>query len=233
MRWYWGVFRVVTGHCWGCRFFGGGRKDGFPGADGSTITQGTDTYQNAATIPIYGANGNTLTEGSITGLRKVDITAIIGGKPNTSGFAIKNPLTFIYNTATPYDWYATQTTNQDNTLWGEGTGKSTYDPCPHGWRVPTDASMTFGDFSTNIFSVSGSNYTVITGRVYLAIAWFSATGCLYFDSGALYNVGYGGYYWSATVSDAYAKGLYFGMGGVYPSSASRRVYGFSIRCVQE
>ena len=80
-------------------WFGGvwGRKDCFPGADGSTITQVTGADPNAETISIYDADGNTeLTEDG-TGYRKINITTsgVINGTTSMI-YSVKNPLTFIY-----------------------------------------------------------------------------------------------------------------------------------------
>ena len=184
------------------------------------------------TVPIYEANGNTLTEGS-TGVRLVPITT--GGvlSENTSQvYAIKNPLAFIYNTVSPWDWY-TNTGNHDDVLWGDGNVKSEYDPCPHGWKVPTNSELTYGDFSTFTMTASGSGTNVANGRIYNNIAWFPAAGYRYGVSGVLNVVGNSGYYWSASVSDTYAKYLRIFMSNVYPNYTSNRAYSFSVRCVQE
>ena len=83
----------------GAIWWGGewGRKDGFPGADGSTITQ--EINNNAQTIPMYGATGNELAEGSKEGLQLIDVTTsgVIGNNNTSFTYAIKHPLTFIYN----------------------------------------------------------------------------------------------------------------------------------------
>ena len=208
-----------------------GRKDGFPGADGSTIQQ--IGGNNASTIPIYGANGNILTEGS-TGVKLVMITTsgVLNG--NTAQvYAIKNPLVFIYGGASLYDWYTDRETYQDNTLWGDGEEKSAYDPCPKGWRVLTDSEKTYGDFSTTTMTLSGSVNTVHTGRIYNDMAWFPATGYRTNGSLALRNVGGNGYCWSASVSGPHAKALDFNTSGVGPGNVGYRTFGFPIRCVQE
>ena len=175
-----------------------------------------------------------MTEGSETGLQFVNITTngVLNG--NTSQvYVIKHPLSFVYNQNEPWDWYTDNETYQNDALWGEGVDKSESDPCPKGWRAPTDASKTYGDFSTVTMTASGLGTNVANGRKYSNMAWFPAAGYRYYFSGALRGVGSYGYYWLASVSDTYAKVLNFYLSGVFPSLTFYRASGFSIRCVQE
>ena len=214
-----------------------GRKDAFPGADGSTIIQ--TGSPNAETIVIYGAEGSVLTEGSETGLRFEDITTSGVLLENISlVYTVKNPLTFIYNATTPYDWYTDNESFQNNTLWGDGTDKNAFDPCPINWRVPQDG--TWNDFSTTTFpyfiqgsQASSGNYNAGNGRQYNQISWFPATGFRPYANGALSSIGSRGTYWPASVSDIYAKYLRFTMNDISPNNISYRAYGFSVRCIQE
>ena len=64
--------------------------------------------------------------------------------------------------------------------------------------------------------------------------WYPASGYRLDDVGGLGNVGYSGYYWSASPSNYNAYDLYFlSNGNVYPSDSSNRAYGLSVRCLQE
>ena len=61
-----------------------------------------------------------------------------------------------------------------------------------------------------------------------------ASGCRDYASGGLSSVGSNGYYWSyASGSQAYARGLGLGSGGVCPLSYYFRAYGFSVRLCKE
>jgi hypothetical protein len=63
--------------------------------------------------------------------------------------------------------------------------------------------------------------------------FFPASGYRNLD-GALNGVGYGGFYWSSSVSgksDAYS--LYFGSSFVYPADDDYRDYGQSVLCVSD
>ena len=154
---------------------------------------------------------------------------------NTSQvYAVKNPLTFIYNTTDLRDWYTNSSTYQDNTLWGDEDIKSPYDPCPKGWKIPADASSTFGDFATSTMTVSGSGTNVANGSKYIHMGWFPASGGRRLNSGIFYYVGSRGYCWSASQNDAYTKYLYYDMSGVVnPGTVSGRALGFPVRCIQE
>ena len=208
-----------------------GRKDAFPGADGSNLS---------TTIPIYGADGNTLTEGA-TGLKQVDITTAGVLSGNTSPvYAVKNPLTFIYNTTAPHDWYTNNSTYQDNTLWGDEDIKSTYDPCPKDWQIPQNG--TWADFSIStapyyiqgMQTTSGSRYAS-NGICYFSHTWYPAAGYRYYRTGELYSVGYDGCNWTSSIHITNAIYLYFLMENVYANSYTSQVrsQGYSIRCVQE
>ena len=216
-----------------------GRKDAFPGADGSTIQQSGSP--NAETIAIYGADGILLSEGG-TGFRKVNITAsgVINGGTSQI-YAVKHPLTLIYNADEPHDWY-TYAGNHNDALWGDGAEKSTYDPCPNGWRVPPDAEKTFGDFSADNFSyyiegelIATGDMNMTNGRNYLNVSWYPAGGYRHRNAGKLNSIGGNGYVWTSmpsSVVEFYAKNFMFTMTGQgFPSTA--RSYGFPVRCVQE
>lgn len=205
-----------------------GRKDCFPGADGSTIYQ-TDG-NNAQTIPIYDTNGNTLIE-DIDGYIKKNLTDAIGNQTNTLDYTIKHPLTFIYSGTS--DWYTNNQSYMNDILWNDRVNKSEYDPCPKGWRVQMDSELTNGDFSDTTFPASSFGTNVSNGSTYSNTAWFPATGSRYYGSGTLSNVGYYGYYWSASVNDVGTKRLSFNLSSVNHNDTGYRAAGCSVRCVQE
>ena len=117
--------------------------------------------------------------------------------------------------------------------------KTTNDPCPSGFRVPTSQQFTnlinnntasnvgtFTDSATNfgaakVFTGGGNKLT------------FPAAGYRYFTNGTLYYRGDNGFYWSSTQNSATnAYYLYFNSTSVDVYSSSRTV-GFSIRCISE
>ena len=58
--------------------------------------------------------------------------------------SIQYPSHFIKGAASAWDWFCTGSTiNQDATLWGGDSGRKTvWDPCPQGYRVPSEAEIT-------------------------------------------------------------------------------------------
>ncbi len=213
-----------------------GRKDAFPGADGSTITQATGTNQNAETIILYGTDGTTELIEDKNGYCKVSITTEGILSENTSQtYSVKHPLTVIYNSFSVWDWY-TNTENHNDDLWGDGEHKSDYDPCPLGWRVSQDGIWNDFEENTKYYSqgtpTSAGNSTISNGVLYNDFVWFPAGGRI-FTTGTRSNVGNNVFLWSSTVSGTSAKNIYCSMGGVLHISTYGRTNALSIRCVQE
>jgi uncharacterized protein (TIGR02145 family) len=139
-------------------------------------------------------------------------TSIIAGGPVASGSEGSNFITI------SGDWLSTQ----DDTRWN-GSTKGTHDPCPDGFRVPTEAEWQaeINNFESN--SADGAYNSPLK----LPAAGYRNNG-----TGALSAVGRSGYYWSSTVSGANARRLGFGSSSAFMAS-SNRAYGFSVRCIKE
>jgi len=151
-------------------------------------------------------------------------------------FSSQNPFKFISNTTSPYDWCSTS----GNFYWMGTSGtlttpgaKTIYDPCPSGWRVPAFRS---GVPPWNGFSTTGATWGSGTavGWNWPGIGFWPATSFRNnLNSGALYDVGSSGYYWSASPigNGGYSMGI--SAGGANIPNGGYRAYGFSVRCVQE
>ena len=139
--------------------------------------------------------------------------------------AVQNPATF--NTING-DWVSPNNYTDKN--WNdivESTGKTFFDPCPDGWRLPTKDE--FSSFSATSFAWNSTN----SGRTFNT-NWFPASGCRYGSDGSVSNVGGYGYYWSASPgSSSNGYSLYFNSSSVNPSYDGNRALGCSVRCVQE
>ena len=123
---------------------------------------------------------------------------------------------FIIETSSPYDWL----TPQDNTLWQGVAG--TNNPCPSGFRLPTEAEWDderLSWSSDNAAGAFGSPLKLVVG------------GYRDHSTGSLGFVGDYGYYWSSSVSGANAKVLYFS--GIADMNERRRANGFSVRCIKD
>ncbi len=124
---------------------------------------------------------------------------------------------FIYGMASPYDWRSPQNDN----LWQGVSG--TNNPCPSGWRIPTETEL-----DTERASWSSQDYN----GAYASPLKLPAGGYRGCSFGSLLNVGTYGFYWSSTVSTTLARYLYFFSAGASMTSGYR-AGGFSVRCVKD
>lgn len=197
------------------------------GAESATATDGAKTcglyYQFGRKDPfvgsteIYDINGTSKSTGATIATGKV-----------TFAKAVQTPATFYTYGSGKNDWASPNNYTSKN--WNdisESDGKTFFDPCPEGWRLPTKAE--YSNFSTTTFTWDATN----SGRTYNG-NWFPAAGYRNSDDGSMSNVGSDGSYWSASPYSEYdGYGLFFRSGGVYPAGYDDRAYGFSVRCVQE
>jgi uncharacterized protein (TIGR02145 family) len=130
------------------------------------------------------------------------------------------------------------TTNAPNGSWQDGT-KTGNDPCPTGYRVPTNAQWDavlannaqsiVGTWSTT--STNHTNYSA--GRFFGPALMLPAAGYRFYTDGALFNRGYYGYYWSSTeLGTGFAWGLLPGSGSAFTLYDDHR-NGYSVRCAAE
>ena len=197
------------------------------GAESATATDGAKTrglyYQFGRKDPfvgsteIYDINGTSKSTGATIATGKV-----------TFAKAVQTPATFYTYGSGNNDWASPNNYTSKN--WNdisESDGKTFFDPCPEGWRLPTKAE--YSNFSTTTFTWDATN----SGRTYNG-NWFPAAGYRSSVDGSMSSVGSYGTYWSASPnSENYGYYLLFGSGDVSPAYYYNRAYGFSVRCVQE
>lgn len=197
-----------------------GRKDPFLGSssiNNSTLAKSTGTWPSA--VSSNSTNG-------------------------TIEYATAYPTTFIIYNSSNYDWYYTGSSTTDNTRWTTSTAtKSIYDPCPSGWRVPDGgnngiwskalgSSSVFHDSLLYDITNEGMNFSGKFGSA--STIWYPASGCRKNYDGGLSDVGYDGYYCSASPYSYYAYVLSFhSYGYVNLSDDYYRAGGKSVRCLQE
>jgi len=136
-------------------------------------------------------------------------TLSTGDKPGHSDFIIVP--------SSPYDW---RNPKNDN-LWQGIDGIN--NPCPDGYRLPTQAEWDTERQSWESGDLSGAIESLLQ---------LPTRGNRIGNTGALYKVGDYGYYWSSTVNGTSAIGLNF-----VPSTVSftyaRRAYGYAVRCTKD
>jgi uncharacterized protein (TIGR02145 family) len=172
---------------------------------------GADNSLNQDT-PVQGIHGNYYQWG---------ISTIVAGASTSSG-AISG-------------WNANAAANG---AWADGS-KTANDPCPTGYRVPTNAQWnlvysynaqtTTGSFTSSETNfASASHFDAGVNKLTLPAAGYRND-----SNGALINRGSNGYYWSSTENgSSNANILYFSSINASPSANNRR-HGFSVRCVLE
>lgn len=135
-----------------------------------------------------------------------------------------------WRTLTKDEWvYVFQSRSNASSKYGQGkvNGVCGMILLPDSWTLPSELSFTAGNSSwSNSYTTEQWAKMEANGAVFLP-----ATGYRYGTS--VYNVGLGGYYWSASYYDSYfAYWVFFGSGSLNPSNYEcRRCYGQGVRLV--
>lgn len=127
-----------------------------------------------------------------------------------------------------------------NGSWSD-TSKTANDPCPAGYRVPTEAQWQAVISNNNVERVGSwnnddGNYTTalyFRNPSNVRTLMLPAAGFRVDTVGSLYYRGYSGYYWSSSEATSNAYVLFFSSSSVSVPSSSSRAYGLSVRCIKE
>jgi uncharacterized protein (TIGR02145 family) len=151
--------------------------------------------------------------------------------------SIKNPTTFYSFQLPSNDWLH----RNDNKLWGYVGPKTIYDPCPEGWRVPVNVTL-----SKDTSPWYGLSAKKITNGDTAAADWSSPSGSnnAVFTAGGYRNhilgtisyEGRYGYYWSASpinTNSNYSMLMTFSDNSIDLFDYDYRGIGASVRCVRE
>ncbi len=124
---------------------------------------------------------------------------------------------FILATNSPRDWRSPQ----NNNLWQGVSGVN--NPCPPGWRIPTEAEWNAERQSW----ISKNSAGAFSSPLKLPVAGYRNK-----SDGSIFHMGSDGLYWSSTTDDIYSRLFYF-----HSSDAIMRGYyraeGGSIRCIKD
>ena len=140
--------------------------------------------------------------------------------PTTSTLSSSNQPahgSFILAPNSPSDWRSPQ----NNNLWQGINGIN--NPCPAGYRLPTEAEW---DAERNSWSSNNAS-GALNSPLKLPLAGGRSD-----SRGSLFLVGSYGYYWSSTVAGSNARFLFFFSGNARMYS-NGRAYGSSVRCIKD
>jgi hypothetical protein len=124
---------------------------------------------------------------------------------------------FILAQNSPWDWRSPQNDN----LWQGVNGIN--NPCPSGYRLPTDAELDTERLSWSSNNAQGA----FASALKLPVAGFR-----YGSNGSLDSVGTGGGYWISTVVGVNSRDLGFNSSDAYVSNFER-ANGLSVRCLKD
>lgn len=209
-------------------------------------------YQWGRKDPFFGAASLQGTGFAVaTRYRKVAASTV---ETSTVSFATANPHTFIL-AGNHGDWLSAK----DNSLWS--STKTTYDPCPVGWRIPEGGyndGMGEQGLADGIWAKAGipskGNYDfadidydksgkMFTSQYCMPDTWYPAAGSIKATTGELFGLGTDGIYMSSTTfghSDPCFTGLiiqYHPHQDIHYINCGgekmHRAGGFSVRCCKE
>lgn len=194
-------------------------------------------YQWGRKDPFLGSSSissNTLAKSTITWPASVPSSSSKG----TIDYATSHPTTFITYNDGNYDWCFSGSSATDDTRWQ--SGKTIYDPCPVGWRVPDGGKAGVWSRASEARSFDHTYDSVDRGMNFSgnfadgSTIWYPASGYRSRSDGTLDDVGINGDYWSVAPNGYSAYDLIFNdYGDVNPSYYIDRAYGQSVRCLQE
>jgi len=201
------------------------------GAATITVITKDGKYSASCAVTVTPKEEGIVINGIRWAARNVDVPGTFAATPQDPGMLYQWNRKVGWSAANPMVNSAGGTAWEDSGAEGDSWEKAN-DPCPSGWRVPTNAEL-------QSLIDAGSQWTTdgVIGRIFGSdenTLFLPAAGYRNFDDGALSYVGTYGYYWSSdkAPSGANAACLFFLSDNLYIRAAYRTT-GFSVRCVAE
>lgn len=110
----------------------------------------------------------------------------------------------------------------NNNLWQGVTGIN--NPCPTGFRLPTDAEWSAEISTFNPPNASGAFASPLK---------LVMNGYREYYSGSIYDYDDFGVYWTASTSGSYSKYIALNSWGIDSGYDAERAYGFAVRCIKD
>ena len=197
-----------------------GRKDPFTAAGGFSETAPKER-------PLYDIEGHVLPSMSslADGYGRLDLS-------------IENPMTFYGTRYATADW----SEESDDDRWGGVSfGKSVYDPCPVGWKVPVCDAQERSPYG--FITYDGSTWSESAHGLFCDGGWFPAAGSRENGNGQLHCTGSYAGLWIGTAGTANTDPVFPQLYGQYMmvmwddhmlrTVKDYRSQGLSVRCVKE
>jgi hypothetical protein len=216
-----------------------GRKDPFP-------THWQNWTYDTEEPTLYDASGT-----PSTSLISMTVVTSLTGDNNLE-YSINNPATYLTVVGTGAadnygDWYSATAGNQNNSLWGAGSTKSPYDPCPAGWRLPSNNNNNTGlggawaGIQAHATTTEGKFPATDNGRQHIILGYYPFTSGR--TQSGIFNTAVVGNYWYDNVPprNTYHGGFMQVKDGTGTanyafsnSNAGRmRAVAYAVRCVKE
>lgn len=211
----------------------------------SMAVQPPSNFPDTAPIIINGQARQIMTHnlgGDITQDPNVPTQSIMG---NYYQWGKKNAIATAYTNANTISGWSTS--GAADKAWNSGTeavpAKTANDPCPVGFRVPTQNEWNGFNTASTKSNIGTWATTSTNGATNFSAAkvfvnngnqiTFPTAGYRDFPDGLLGGRAFGGYYWSNTEAGVGSIRLNFTNSAVTASGNSNRVNGFSVRCISE
>ena len=203
----------------------------------ATITVQTGNETATCTVTVYNPlkDNGIIINGIKWATRNVGKPGTFAAKPEDAG------MFYQWNSKTGWSSIDPMKNSNNETMWvfpwnggysesGVGQWDKTNNPCPAGWRMPTQQEL------QDLYNTDSKWTTVngVNGRIFGSgsnVLFLAASGYRYFDVGRISYVNTRGYYWSSTVNDTFSYFLDFDNKNVVSNFGTNRAFGFSCRCV--